>query len=218
MIAFRFLLVLVSLLTLSAYGQVNYQLKVELDSIYRVDQLYRDVADSPQKKDSLIKANHFSQQELDQYIFQKMSVIDSSNLKRVKHIVNQYGYPGTTLVGSPTDEAAWYVIQHSNDIALYFPLIEQAGHRKELPFKLVATMQDRLLMRQGKEQLYGTQIRCQQVENKQTGKKVLDCYVWPIANATSVNQRRRQAGFDQSVEENAKRLGFSYEVRTLPKK
>ncbi|NIJ54565.1 DUF6624 domain-containing protein [Dyadobacter arcticus] len=189
-------------------GQINNQLKAELDSIYHVDQLYRDILDNPPKKDSLAKVHNLSGQEVDQRIFDKMTEIDHSNIKRVKKIIEQYGYPGTKLVGSPTNEAAWYVIQHSEDISEYFPLIEKAGKSKELPFDLVAMMQDRLLMGQGKEQLYGTQVRCENSE----------CYVWPIANPTQVNQRRKQAGFKTTVEQNAKRLGVAYKIRTLPKK
>jgi len=37
-------------------------------------------------------------------------------------------------------------------------------------------------------------------------------YVWPIKDAAKVNERRKQAGFDQTVEQNAKRLGFDYKV------
>lgn len=201
-------LILICLMPFCVYSQVNKRLKEELDSIYHVDQLYRDILDSPQKKDSLAKTHNLAGQEVDQRIFSKMTEIDRSNIKRVKRIIKQYGYPGAKLVGSPTNEAAWYVIQHSEDIAQYFPLIERAGKGKELPFDLVAMMQDRLLMGQGKQQLYGTQVRCENSE----------CYVWPIANPAQVNQRRKQAGFKSTVEQNAKRLGVEYKVRTLPKK
>lgn len=201
-------LILMYLMPLYVFGQVNRRLQAELDSIYRVDQLYREIMASPQKKDSLAKAHDLSEQAVDQLIHDEMTKIDKSNIYRVEQIIKQYGYPGTRLVGSPTDEAAWYVIQHSEDIANYFPLIEKAGASKELPFNLVAMMQDRLLMSQGKEQLYGTQIWC---ENS-------GCYVWPIANASQVNQRRKQAGFKTTVEQNAKRFGVEYNVRSLPKK
>lgn len=201
-------LLFVCLVPCCVYGQVNKRLKKELDSLYYVDQLYRDILGSPQKKDSLAKAHNLAGQDVDQRIYDKMAEIDRSNIKRVRQIIKQYGYPGATLVGLPTNEAAWYVIQHSEDIAHYFPLIEQAGKRKELPFDLVAMMQDRLLMGKGKEQVYGTQVRCENSE----------CYVWPIANPAQVNQRRKQAGFKSTVEENAKRLGVEYKVRRLPKK
>lgn len=199
-------------------GQVNKILKIELDSIYRRDQLYREIAQNSVKKDSLGSAHQFSKTELEQHIFRKMTEIDSSNIKRIKRIIELHGYPGTSLVGSPTNEVAWYVIQHSNDIKLFFPLIELAGQKKELPFRLVATMQDRLLVNQNQEQLYGTQIRCDKKGGMQEQSVIMDCYVWPISDALNVNERRKKAGFDQSVEENAKRLGFTYEVRKLPKK
>lgn len=181
-------LILMYLMPLYVFGQVNRRLQAELDSIYRVDQLYREIMASPQKKDSLAKAHNLSEQAVDQLIHDEMTKIDKSNIYRVEQIIKQYGYPGTRLVGSPTDEAAWYVIQHSEDIANYFPLIEKAGASKELPFNLVAMMQDRLLMSQGKEQLYGTQIWCENsgcmfgqlltrhkltnVENKQGSKQL----------------------------------------------
>lgn len=202
------LLVLTHVASFSAYGQVNKKLKSELDSIYQIDQLYREILSSPQKKDSLGRAHKLPEGGVDQLIVDKMNAIDRSNVVRVKQIIKQYGYPGKRLVGIPTNESAWYVIQHSEDIEHYFPLIKQAGSRNELPFTLVAMMQDRLLMQQGKEQIYGTQVRCEGA----------GCYVWPIASPSQVNQRRKKAGFDSTVEENAKRLGVKYEVRYLPRK
>lgn len=61
---------------------------------------------------------------------------------------------GKSLVGTPTIEAAFYVIQHSPKISQYFPLIERAGKRNELSFTLFAKMHDRLLVNQKKEQKY----------------------------------------------------------------
>ena len=34
--------------------------------------------------------------------------------------------------------------------------------------------------------------------------------VWPIKDVKNVNKRRKQAGFENTVEENAKRLGAEY--------
>jgi len=218
MIFFRLFVVLaVSLVTSEGYSQNNFMLKVELDSLYHIDQSYREIMMSQPKKDLLAKAENLSSEEVDQRIFDKMNEIDSSNIKRVKKIIAQMGYPGKSLVGEPTNEAAWHVIQHSKNIEQFFPLIKSAGQKKELPFKLVALMNDRLLVNQGKEQLYGTQARCDNppIESK---NRHPDCYVWPIKDADHVNKRRKKAGFTDTVEENAKRLGIVYERRSLPKK
>jgi len=205
--------ILVFLLPVCVYGQVNNRLKVELDSIYRVDQVYRDILDSPQKKDSLARAHSLSGQEVDQRIFDKMTEIDRSNSRRIKQIIEQYGYPGKKLVGSPTNEAAWYVIQHSEDISRYFPLIEKAGKSKEIPYTLVAMMEDRLMTERRKPQLYGTQAGCYPLRD--TASRKAECFIWPIANPGKVNQRRKKAGFSTTVEENAKRLNVTYEILTM---
>jgi hypothetical protein len=136
---------------------------------------------------------------------------------RVRAIIKQYGYPGKTLVGEPTNEAAWYIIQHSDDIKSYLPLIKTAAKRGELPFRLYAQMLDRQLMRDGKEQLYGTQAMGYRPLNAATGEREsLPPFVWPIKDEAKVNERRKQAGFSNTVEENAAVLGIKYRVVTLP--
>ncbi len=60
------------------------------------------------------------------------------------------------MVDTPANEAAWYIIQHSNKIHQYIDLIKKAADEHELPFHLYAMMLDRDLMDLGKEQMYGT--------------------------------------------------------------
>jgi hypothetical protein len=144
-----------------------------------------------------------------------MASNDSSNMLRIVKIIQQYGYPGKSLVGVPTNETAFYVIQHSRLIKQYLPLVKQAADKGELPFRLYAMMLDRQLMFEGKEQLYGTQASGYAAKDPTTGKEQQKFFIWPIKDAAGVNQRRRQAGFEQTVEENAKRLGTTYRVLTL---
>lgn len=191
-----------------AYSQRNERLKAELDSIFLVDQQYRTIFSNPRKKDSLAKANNVSSERVDWFIVDKVTTVDRSNSERICEIIKVYGYPGKTLVGVPTNVAAWYVIQHSEDTGRYFPMIRQASAQGELPFTFVATMEDRLLMQQGKKQIYGTQVNCDES----------GCYVWPIVKSSQVNQRRIRAGFTTTVTENARQLGVNYKIRRLPKK
>ncbi|HEV7348548.1 DUF6624 domain-containing protein [Telluribacter sp.] len=200
------------------YAQFDSSLKAELDSIYKVDQFYREILAKQPKMDSLAKVEGISLQQVQQRIFIKMNSVDASNTSRVKEIIEQYGYPGKSIVGEPTNEAAWHVIQHSKDIEQYFPIVEEAGKKKEIPFTLVAKMLDRLLVNQGKEQIYGTQGRCDFPQGGSTQNQKPDCYIWPIADAAHVNERRKQAGFTDTIEENAKRLGIDYQPRSLSKK
>ncbi len=78
----------------------------------------------------------------------------------MKAYLKKYGYPGKTLVDTPANESAWYIIQHSKKIHQYIPMMKKAAEDKELPYYLYAMMLDRDLMYQGHEQVYGSQVNC----------------------------------------------------------
>lgn len=215
-----FFLVLL-LLTLSASGQtkLNLRLKRELDSIEVVDQRYRLMfvggpAMQP-RLDSLVRAAGVPPEKATDYLAKRMIESDSVNIKRINQVIKQYGYPGKTLVGSPTNEVALLVIQHSSRIPQYLPLIKRMAEQGEVPFSLYGRMLDRHLMQQGKPQLYGTQGRSLNVPNAATGKMEQVSFIWPIEDAARVNERRKKAGFDSTVEANALRLGIPYKPITL---
>jgi hypothetical protein len=89
-------------------------------------------------------------------------------------------------------------------------VVEKAAKRKELPFTLYATMLDRSLLNKEKAQLYGTQTKGFEITDSVTGQKKWQTIIWPVSDAANVNKRRKQAGFDDSVEENARKLGLEY--------
>jgi hypothetical protein len=145
----------------------------------------------------------------------RMNETDSLNMERVEAIIAQYGYPGKSVVGEKTNEAVFYVIQHSKKIDHYLPLIEEAANKQELPFYLYAMMKDRSLMYNNKPQIWGSQAKGMNATNKKTGKPEWKFFIWPIQDPGQVNERRKKAGFTQTVEENAKRLGIEYKVFTM---
>jgi hypothetical protein len=205
--------------TAAGQARFNPALKRELDSIFAVDQKWRSMLFDQRlnrRPDSLAAALGVTKEALGPYIGRRMQQTDSSNQVRVRAILKQHGYPGKTLVGTPTNEAAWFVIQHSDDIDAYLPLIKKAAKRGELPFYLYGQMLDRQLMRKGKEQLYGTQALGYNVRNPATGQREPQPpFVWPIKDAARVNERRKKAGFSTTVEQNAANLGIPYRVVTL---
>jgi hypothetical protein len=215
------LLFFMLLATLPAAAQTpkNPRLKQELDSIYTADQKWRSMLFNPHHRfraDSLSRALGVTKESLPTYIPRQMMRTDSLNIVRVRTLLKQYGYPGKTLVGEPTNEAAWSVIQHSAEIDHYLPLIKKAANKGELPFHLYAQMLDRQLMRDGKAQLYGTQAMGYNVTNPATGRREGQRpFVWPIKDAAGVNARRQKAGFKNTVEQNAAVMGIPYRVVTL---
>lgn len=203
---------LISLLALPSAAQTNLnaRLKHELDSLYEVDQRYRAMLFDPRinrNPDSLATILGVEKPALNAAIMGQMHRTDVTNLGRVQAILKQYGYPGKSLVGTPTNEAAWYVIEHEPAlIPQYLPMIKLAAEKGELPFFRYATMLDRQLMYEGNEQLYGTQAR------NYNGQPP---FIWPIQNPAQVNQRRKQAGFKTTIEENAASMGVTYKALTL---
>jgi hypothetical protein len=191
----------------------NPVLKRQLDSIAIIDQKYREVLSNlsdPLIADKVAQSYSSTPAVLSKHLWVLQNHIDSLNVIFVETVIKQYGYPGTTLVGTETNTAAWLVIQHSKDINQYIPIIKQAADKNELPFSKYAMMYDRFLLNQNKEQVYGSQCTCRLLK---TGKN--ECFVWPIQDAAHVNERRKKAGFTTTVEQNAVNLGVAYRVVKL---
>lgn len=204
------LILLTTILSISCTAQkgVNQKLKSELDEIMRLDQSYRMLFDnniSTVKKDSLLKALNVSKEDFQKKSWALVNKQDSINLIKVENIISKYGYPGKSLVGEPTNKSAWYVIQHSDNIPQYLPLIKKAAEKNELSFTLYAMMLDRFLMDKGEEQIYGSQGYGTHYVNSE-GKEINIDLIWPIKNAENVNELREKSGFKQTIEEYAKDL------------
>ncbi|MCH2489582.1 MAG: DoxX family protein [Flavobacteriales bacterium] len=194
-----------------AKPELNVGLMQRLDSIAVLDQKYRSLMQIEDEATRSAKAVEMGLESTmtNEAIWKLQQVIDSANMAFVERLFVTEGYPGKSVVGEPTNKVAWNVLQHNPDkIETYLPLIKKAGEAGELPFSLVAMMEDRYLMNQGKPQVYGTQGR-----TDESGS-----YIWPIKDPETVNDRRLAIGYTQTVEEYAKDLfgsDFIYEVRTI---
>jgi hypothetical protein len=207
-------------LATSAFAQtkLNLRLQRELDSMQVLDRKYRRLIAATRngKADSVEATLHLAKGQLFTYALTHMLHVDSSNLRRVEVIMQRYGYPGKSLVGNPANEAAWYVIQHSNQIPKYLPQIKTAAEHGELPFWMYAQMLDRKLMDEGQPQLYGTQGASYNVHNKTTGQPETISFIWPVQDPAHANQRRRRAGFRNTLEKSSANMGMPYKPITLP--
>jgi len=182
-----------------------------MDSVMTLDQKYREALTllmEPSEKDSVAKSLSLSIANAMNYYWKLQNHLDSTNIIFVEQVFKKYGYPGKTLVGEPTNVSAWNVIQHSSKIDQYLPIIKKAADHKELPYHLYAMMLDRQLSDHGKEQIYGSQAVCRPIKNGEN----IGCYIWPIKDPAGVNERRKKAGFDLTVEQNATRMDINYKV------
>ncbi|HEY4197725.1 MAG TPA: hypothetical protein VGM63_19430 [Mucilaginibacter sp.] len=157
-------------ISFTACGQhkINLTLKRQLDSVMVLDQKYRDTPTllmNPQKADSVAKSLSFDIGRAQTHYWKLQNRLDSLNVVYIESVFKKYGYPGKSIVDTPANEAAWYIIQHSRKIHQYIDLMEKAADAHELPFHLYAMMLNRDLMDQGKEQVYGTQVACHKFKN-----------------------------------------------------
>jgi hypothetical protein len=123
-----------------------------------------------------------------------MQAVDARHTSRMRKIVEKHGWPGHSLVGVDGAHAAWLLVQHADSsfMAQCLPLMERAVAAGEAAGKDYAYLLDRVRMRQGKTQIYGTQFT-----SAADGRLVL----YPIEDAEYVDERRRAVGLPSMAEQ-----------------
>lgn len=180
----------------SAQTRVNYDsIRIILEDIYESDQgIRKEFMDSSKGNKTVSRS-----------LINKMAKIDRINKIKIRSILNSYGWVERSKIGQKASSGIFYAVQHTDLVFIekFFPMLKalaEAGEAKKTEF---ATMQDRILMWRGKRQIYGTQC----TESLRLDGKLV---VWPIEDPSNVNNRRKEMGFDLSVEDNAKLLEAAY--------
>jgi hypothetical protein len=182
----RILIFLLLTLTTKAFSQNSVDtlaVKKQLELIFNRDQKTRTSSDSADYR----------------------PYIDSCNLAAIEILIEKYGWMGRSFVGEQGNSTVFLVIQHA-DLATqlkYFPLLEESVKKGESHLSNMALMKDRILMRQDKKQIYGSQV----VFNKETGAQEF----YPIEDEINVNKRRYEIGM-QPLEDYAKLFGIEYKL------
>lgn len=118
----------------------------------------------------------------------KLASIDGDNLKFMKVAVEKHGWLSKTLVGSDGAKAAWLMLQHSDkDREFQKQCLEVMKKlpQGEVDTKDIAYLTDRVLVGEGKEQIYGTQLR-----TNEKGELELA----PLFEPATVDERRQRMG------------------------
>jgi hypothetical protein len=144
-------------------------------------------------------------EKIDPSLYGDMNRIDSSNQAWVIDKLQKYGWPEKSKIGENAARAVFLVIQHAElpDIETYYPQLKALADKDEARPDHAAMMLDRMLMYQGKKQVYGTQASGQL---RQDGSWV----IWPVENPESINERRKKVGFTDTVEETAASMDAVY--------
>ncbi len=140
----------------------------------------------------------------------KLKEFKQRNTRRIKEIIGQHGWPGSSLVGEIGTHAAWLLVQHADMDPIFqekcLGLLKKAYLSGEASGRNYAFLYDRVMVNKGERQLYGTQIYLNSITNYYE--------FCPIQNEVNLNKRRSEVGLQWSAEEYAKVLGFSYHTLT----
>lgn len=171
--------------------------QTELEAMFELDQRHRAAMMEAFQKHGPDAPELFS-------LLEKQHAIDQENLKRLERIVADGGWPKLIVVGDKAASAAFLIVQHA-DLATqekYLPILRQAVTAGEARASDLALLEDRVLMDQGKQQRYGSQLQSD-------GKGGWEFY--PIEDEAHVDERRRSVGLPP-LADYAREFGFEYQA------
>ena len=129
---------------------------------------------------------------------------DAENTKRLREIVAKHGWPTKSLVGKDGATAAWLIVQHADhspefqrkclDMIVKLP-------RGEIRRQDVAYLTDRVLLAEGKKQIYGTQFTLENGKYKPE----------PLEDESNVDKLRAEVGLP-TIREYAKEIEALYTI------
>ncbi len=184
-------------------ANLNKPLVAQLDSIDEEDQTYRKQLDGIREK--------YGQQSKEMREHWKViNYKDSINLIKVKAILDKYGWLGPDIVGNAGNSTLFLVIQHADlkTQEKYLPMMREAVKNNKAQPSSLALLEDRVLMRNGKKQLYGSQISFNQKTNTY--------YVAALEDPDNVDKRRASVNL-QPLADYVKRWKIIWDVEAYKK-
>lgn len=118
------------------------------------------------------------------------SSLDKRSETFLKQVVSEIGWLTISKVGKDVSFKAWLLLQHVPDTKFQkkcLGLMEQ--NLEDVDPKNYAYLKDRILTREGKRQIYGTQS----LFNPKTGEDLGLC---PLEDPKNVNKRREEVGLN----------------------
>ncbi|MFD1284318.1 DUF6624 domain-containing protein [Mesonia ostreae] len=113
---------------------------------------------------------------------------DSINLIKIQNILDERGWLGSDVIGRQGNSTLFLVIQHS-DLEIqekYLPMMRDAVDEGNARASSLALLEDRVALRKGEKQIYGSQIG----RDPETG----EFYVSPLIDPENVDKRRAKVG------------------------
>lgn len=127
--------------------------------------------------------------------YARMEETDAANQRIVSELLDRGGWPEG--ISDESGEALWLVIDHA-DLAMqkrYMPLIEEQVRAGKVSKSNYATLLDRMLMREGLPQRYGTQtVSHTRLVVGDSARVESVGYVWPVEHPERIDSLRATVG------------------------
>jgi hypothetical protein len=152
------------------------------------------------KDDQDAREKFFTQEEPKKFTFAELvQPVDEKNYIRIVEIVDEIGYPTISKVGKKASFNAWLIVQHHSRGDFQKRCLELMEKDKEdVNPQNIAYLKDRILAFAGKKQIYGTQVK----QNEVTKKMEL----FEVEDLEHLNERRASIGLEP-IEEYMKQFG-----------
>jgi hypothetical protein len=164
----------------SADIKVNIPLMNELIKIYNDDQSFRIQAQELQNK-------YGNNSDEFKKLWKTVQIKDSINLDKITEVLDKYGWLGRDIVGDIGNSALFLVIQHADlkTQEKYLSMMQDAVKAHRANRTDLALLEDRIEIRNGRKQIYGSQIGMSD-DNKY--------YISPLLDPEKVDERRAKVG------------------------
>ncbi|HLV41299.1 MAG TPA: DUF6624 domain-containing protein [Brumimicrobium sp.] len=152
-----------------------------LDSVYREDQTYRRQIGEVEEKYGR------ESEEMEKH-WELINEKDSLNLIKVQKTLDERGWLSSSVIGHQGNSTLFLVIQHSplEIQEKYLPMMREAVINGNANSSSLALLEDRVALRKGGKQIYGSQIG----RDQETG----EYFVSPLEDPENVDKRRAEVG------------------------
>ena len=158
----------------------------------RYNRVLEDVYDKDQAARAwTVGMTSLSADEIVEYTAE-MERVDSLNQTMVFGILDNDGWPSN--LSDKANRAIWIVIDHSDltSRSKYLSFVRAKADEGILDKSDYAMLNDRVLMEEGKPQVYGTQIKMAATFDGED--MAMQLYLWPVENPDALDCLRRSVG------------------------
>lgn len=183
----------------------NLSIRNELHEINNSDQGIRLLLIEVRKK-------YGRESEEEKRVRSIMKKADDTNADKIQDIIDRAGWLGSDKVGYYGNQTYFLAIQHVEDTIVqkrYLPVLRKAVKEGRAEPWQYAFLQDRLLMNQGKPQIYGTQKIISADPEKS--------YLIPLQDPENVDELRAEVGLGP-LQEELEEEGMNWNLEEYRKK